>query len=138
MQAWQDWWQALGSFGAGLLDLLLATAHLVGNYWVAIVFVLFWLVLVRWEDLHARLNQGAWIAFLLLFLLVGLVWGVATEPTLGNVPSLIEKLLVMMGAASLTLLLGRLQRQWTWQPASVTIAGPPEEAVPASDEHASS
>lgn len=113
--------------------LALATV-VIGNYWPAVLWLVFCLGLIRGGDVRGQLRQGAWAALVLLWVLVSLVWGLCTEPawvSLG-MSSVAEKFVVTGLWGLVAYGCWRLQDHLGWSPPEITIAGPPEGAAPAS------
>ena len=109
------------------------------NHWIILVWLAFWLFIVRWPDVRAQLERGAWAAAVLLYVLVSLVWGVSTQPSMlpslaGLEPiwaSVLEKFFLSFIWALVALCCGHLQDHWRLTPPPVEIPLPPEGEVAA-------
>lgn len=119
-------WQILKACGT----ILNAAGASFASHWVLVLWIAFWVWCVRWTDLRAWLRQGAWAAFAVLSVFVGIVWGICSEPTWQfGLPSIIEKVALVGLWIGLAFICGKLQTQWNCEPQAIEIAGPPEGAA---------
>lgn len=130
--------QVVVSGGEFLLALLQFLRAVLVQYWAIILWVVFWLFLVRWPDLRIPLRQGGWTAFVLLYFLCSLTWGLTTDPYWSyfgvTLTSILEKSLLALFWVGIAFLCGWLQDTWRVAPPEVEIAGPPD-AAPAGAGH---
>lgn len=122
--------QVITSGGEFVLSVLVLLKVLFAQYWALILWVVFWLFLVRWPDLRPQLRTGGWAGFLLLYFIVSLVWGLTTEAYWSyfgvTLPSVLEKSLLAAVWVGLAFLCGWLQDLWHQSPQEIEILGPPD------------
>lgn len=117
---------AAGDLGSALLHLFLAAFSLVYAVWPPLLWVLFFLFVVRWPDFREQLRKGAWVPFALLVVIVSLTWGLMSEPYYIAVPSILEKFVIMGLFVAIAFLCGHLQDRLGLTPAEAEYSGPPE------------
>ncbi|QDU61369.1 hypothetical protein Pan216_22250 [Planctomycetes bacterium Pan216] len=122
---------ALGQVIAALWLLLQTIVFAVATHWVMVAWICFWLFLVRWADFSAQLQKGGWPAFGLLYVITALTWGLVTEPSYINAPSILEKFLLLAFWIAIAFMCGALQEAAGWAPQKIDIHLPPEDGVKA-------
>jgi hypothetical protein len=124
---------ALGQVAVSLWQLVAALVELLAPHWPLVVWVVYFLFFVRWPDLRAQLRAGAWTAVVLLSLLVALVWGWCSAPSLTVsgwvVPSVLEKSGYVVIYLTLAFICGAAQDACKLTPPDVEISGPPEGPI---------
>lgn len=132
MAGFSELFQALMRLVVTLKNVGDALLLLFASGWMFIVWVVFWILLVRWPDLNKHLRKGAWIAGGLLVFLVCLVWGLLSNKAItieGYTFSPVAVQFVWgIFAVSLAFLCGKIQSQNNAAPPEIEIAGPPEDA----------
>lgn len=75
--------EALGALILAFVGLIAAVASLIAPWWPLIAWIAFWMLAVNWQKLYPVISSGGWIAMLLLWFTMILVWGVVAPPADG-------------------------------------------------------
>ena len=137
-------------------DLLLAIVHvgqvlmLLAAAWVPLLlWTVFWLWAVNWEELVRVIGRGGWTVLVLIMGTAVLVWGQIAPPVGGttqilglNVGNYVEKFLYVVGLVSVMGIAGAVQlsglfQRWRPIPLSGATPGPVVLAIHADSVHES-
>lgn len=121
---------AIADLALALVALLHALLNAAVSLWMPLTFIVLCLWGIRWEDVKAQMQRGAWVGAVLLLFLIGLVWGLCSTPHWEIegmvIPSIIEKLTLTALWCILAFGCAKLQELYHLAPPELEIAGPPE------------
>lgn len=130
----QPVFDALFQLAAAVGNLLAALLGLFPTIAGPVLWIAFFLFVVRWPDLRAQLRQGGWAAAALLYALSVVVWGLCSKPAFGEVfrgvdppwNNILEKALLGGFWVAVAFVCGALQDYLGAAPSEVEIPGPPD------------
>jgi len=118
----------LQHLGSDLLSLILVLARLIAPWWLALVWIAWWLWAVDWRKLWPRLAEGGWAPLTLFGIMIALVWSsIASGPLeLGNMAlaNFWWQLLAVAAMIGSALFVGWLQGVLGCYPAEVALEAP--------------